>query len=278
MPEGVESYPRWNGQLAPTANVAAVVEDAWTRLVRSMWGQVSLVLVFGFAILTAGGLYTASQGQAGGTHTMSGFVDYLTLAIWGGVLLAIVAGGPSLAADRDAGALELYFTRGLTRTRYLASKSIAVFAAAFVGIFGPGFIYWGTSWFIFENHPHGWGWAILGLGALSAIGAVVISSLAMGVSAAASSSRGSVLTLLGIFATLDILVGDILMLLTDSATLEVGSPISALAQQATWLFPVQAPFDFPTWWGAVTLAATVVVGLALLGWNPPRVRGEPGAR
>lgn len=274
MAEAAASYEPWEGDPVAWASVSTVVRDTWVRMGRSTRGQLALALVLGYGVLVASSLYRASQGDAESVHTLSAFVQFLSLVPWGGVVLAAVAGSPSLAEDETSGALELYFSRGVSRTRYVLAKSLGVYGAAFLGILAPTLLYWGSTWFIFESHPAGWGWAILGILGYAALGALVITLLAMGFSAALGSTRASVVTLLGVFAVLDVLVGDILMLVTESETLEVGSPISALAQQASWLFRTEPPFDFPVWWGGVTLAVTGAIGLALLARNLPRVRGE----
>lgn len=274
MPEGVRGYPAWEGGLSGAPPLGAIVEDTWRRTWRSTWGMLTLVLVFGYAVLYIGSLYTASQGGGGQVHTTDRLVGFLAFVTWGGLAIAAVAGAPSLVSDREAGALELYLTRGVTRSQYLVGKALSVLGLTFACVAGPGALYYATSWFVFDTHPEGWAWSILGVLGFGLLAAVVITTLALGLSAALGSARASVLVLLGAFAVLDVLVGDILMLITDNAAMEVASPISALHQQATWLFQVDAPFDFPTWWAGITLALAVAIGLGLLARYRPRVRGE----
>ncbi len=274
MPEGVRGYPAWEGRLSQAPPLAAIVEDTWRRTWRSTWGMLTLVLVFGYGLLYVGSLYTASQGGGSQVHTVENLVGFLSFLTWGGLAIAAVAGSPALVSDREAGALELYLTRGLTRTQYMVSKGLSVLGLTFACVAGPGALYYLSSWFVFETHPEGWAWTILGILGFGLLAAVVITALALGLSAALGSARASVLVLLGTFAVLDVLVGDILMLITDNAALEVASPISALHQQATWLFRVDPPFDFPTWWAGITLLVAVAVGLGLLARYRPRVRGE----
>jgi hypothetical protein len=273
LAEGLASYPSWNGELDPASGVLAVAEDTWERLWRSGWGLAALVLVFGYAAVTAGALYAAGDAA----HTMESFVGYLARVAWGGVLLAAVAGAPSLAEDRRANALELYASRGVSTPRYLAAKTLAVFGAAVFGLLGPGLVYWGSSWLVFDSHPDAWGWAILGIVGYALIGGLAFTLLAAGFSAAFGSARAAVLSYLGVFAVADVLVGDVLRLLADTAQLEVGSPVSALAQQTEWLFAASGPHEFPYGWGLVTLAVTAAVGALLVARNPPRLRGEDPA-
>lgn len=274
MPEGVRGYPTWEGRLAGTPPLGAILEDTWKRTWRSTWGMLTLVLVFGYAVLYVGSLYTISQSGSSQIHTIENLVGFLALLTWGGLAIAAVAGAPALVSDREAGSLELYLTRGLTRGQYLAGKALSVLGLTFVCVAGPGTLYYLSSWFVFDTHPEGWAWTILGILGFGLLAAVVITALALGLSAAMGSARGSVLVLLGSFAILDVLVGDILMLITDNPAMEVASPISALHQQATWLFGIEAPFGFPTWWAGITLVIALVIGLGLLARHRPRVRGE----
>lgn len=277
LPEGVRTYPRWSGNFSPASSWGALVADVWTRSLRGTWGPLVLLGVLVYALLYLGSLYAGAQRGAA-VHTKEQLLSFLTLFGWGAVALAAVAGAPVLSQDREAGALGLYRSRGVGRGQYLAGRTLAVLGLSFLGVAGPGLLYYVSSFFIFEQHPEGWPLTIVGIALFSLLVAVVVTSLSMGLSAITGSPRAAVLLLVGVFAVLDVLVGDILVMVTDAGALEVVSPLSALAQQGPWLFGegVEARYDFPAWWGLVNLAVVTAGGLALLLFAD-RVRGGESA-
>lgn len=270
MSESIQGYPKWTGQLSRFPRVLAIAMQETRRGLVDQWSRSALILAFGYAIITIGQAYAVSRT----THTVSAFVDFLGLLRWAALGVAAIMAGPALLEDDRKGALELYLSRAVTRPAYLAGKLLAVLGLTFLTVFLPALAYYGVSWMIFENHPAGWGWVVLGAAGYAAIWALVVCGLGLGVSCLVRSSRAATLILFGGIAGMDIVLGSLLEGITKNETFQILSPMSDLEQQVVWLFPGQsAPYDFPWWWGLVALGVLAAVGWTLFALRHPRLKG-----
>lgn len=270
MADAVSGYPRWSGELSRAPRAFVIMAEELRRTWLDQWARMALTLAFVYPVLVLGALYPV---RARG-HEVEGLVDFMGLLRWAGLALAAVAAGPALLDDARRGALELYLSRAVTRFDHLAGKILAVFGVAFAAVAGPGLIYWLGSFLVFDEHPEAWGWAWLGVLGYAALWSLVITGLGLGLSCVARSSRAASLILFGGVAGLNILFGGLLEAITKSGTVQVASPMAAMAQQAVWLFPgIDAPHEFPWWWGALALGGLLLVGWGLVWWRHPRLRG-----
>jgi ABC-type transport system involved in multi-copper enzyme maturation permease subunit len=272
MPEGVHPYPRWNGTLLRRqpfgAMVGEVVRDAfqqrWSLLIllaAVAWGASSIIEVLQFR-------------QEGFTeHRIEWYLSMLDQLRWFAVAAAAAIGAPAILDDARSGALELYFTRGVSPTVYVLAKAVAVTLLTTAVIVVPAIVYYGAVYALFDEHPAGWDTALAGGVAYGLLWGLVLSGLALGISAATRTARASVLLLLGVFAGLEVFVARLLGGLTGDARLQVLSPFKAFDQLQTWLFAVEPEHAFPAWWGLVAVGALLVFGWALLAWRRPQVRG-----
>ena len=109
--------------------------------------------------------------------------------------------------------------------------------------------------------------------------ALLISGLALGLSAISRSSRAATLLLLGGFVILDLMVSNLLESITRDPKMQILSPFAAFQQQSEWIFQgVVSGAKFPLWWGVAELAFLTLAGWFLLWWRHPRVRGEDRGR
>jgi hypothetical protein len=143
----------------------------------------------------------------------------------------------------------------------------------FLTVFGPALIYYLASFVMFPEQPANWGYAILGAAGYSAIWAIVVSGLGLGVSCLVRSSRAATILLIAGVAGIDIILGALLSAITKSDTPRVFSPMSSLDQQAGWLFQSTLPFTFPFWWGLITLGGLAIIGWSLVWLRHPRLKG-----
>ena len=124
MPEGVRSYPRFDGALRarPAFGVIAMQEARRARL--NLWSQYAFILIVAYTVVYLGTLYQASQRSGDLVHTMDNFLGFVNLLPWGALAVASVMTGPALLEDARHGALELYLSRAVTRADYLAGLSL----------------------------------------------------------------------------------------------------------------------------------------------------------
>jgi ABC-type transport system involved in multi-copper enzyme maturation permease subunit len=275
--EPVTGYPRWQGGLQGGTRAWTIVATEFRKVYDDTWGRTAIFLALAYTALTLGSLYTTAQQAADEStvHTMDAFVSFLNLVRWGALAVVAVAAGPSLLEDRRKGALELYFSRSVTRADYLLGKLGAVFLLALFVMFVPALIYYGATFVFFDTKPDGWGTALPNALLYAVMWAALVSGLGLGLSTLMKSSRGASLVLFGGFATLDIVLSELFEGITRRGVFEILSPFSALAKQAEWLFGIEVVgADFPAWWGLVEWVLLTVVGWALVAWRYPRVAGE----
>lgn len=274
MPEGVTGYPRWRGPLSEGPAFPAVAAGDIRRALNNMWSRTALILVFAYAVIFLGNLYTLGQARgADAAHTMDNFLYFLNNLRWGALAIAAVMAGPGLLEDARRGALELYLSRGITRRDYLLGKVLAVFGLTALAMIGPALLYYAGTYTLFDKQPAPWVQAPAGIVVYGLMWAALVSGLGLGLSCVAKSSRGATLMLFGGFVVADLLVSKLLEGITRAGEAQILSPFSAIAQQTGWLFNVKPPFVFPEWWGLLEWLALTAVGWGLVAWKHPRLAG-----
>lgn len=244
-------------------------QETW-RAFNNFWSRLAVIMALAYTIVFLGRQFTG--GAAG--HTVQAYVDFLSTLRWGALAIAATMGGPSLLEDHRRGALELYYSRAVTRGDYLTGKVLAVFGLATFVVFLPALLYYGGSFFFFDKQPDRWAGVIGGALLYSLMWGLLVAGLGLGLSSIARSSRGATLLLLGGFVGLEIFMSQLLSGLTRNPNLQILSPFAALKQQTSWIFQIAEPYSFPAWWGLVEWGALVILGWGLLAWKHPRVRGE----
>lgn len=272
MPEAVTGYPKWTGELSKAPRVLAIAIQETRRGLNDSWGRSALILAFGYAVITLAQLAYIADSRPS-VHSQDTFLTFLGLLRWAALGIAAIMAGPALLEDDKKGALELYLSRSVTRPTYLAGKLLAVLGLTFLTIFGPALAYYAGSFLVFEEHPEGWAYVILGAAGYAAIWSLVVCGLGLGLSCLVRSSRAATLLLFGAVAAMDIVLGNLLEGITRSEAVQVLSPMSSLAQQGVWLFGTEAPFDFPWWWGLLMLGGLAAIGWTLFAWRHPRLKG-----
>jgi hypothetical protein len=164
-------------------------------------------------------------------------------------------------------------TRSLDERRYLLGRAGGVLLLTFSVFLVPILLYYLGATIFFRHNPTGWhgDWA-LGL-VYALVWSLLVTGLALGLSAVARSSRGAALILLGGVAGLEIIVSRLLAGLTGNEQLQILSPFAAMDQQGVWLWNLPPPHAFPLWWAVAEIAALLMLGWALVAWRRPRVRG-----
>lgn len=272
-PDNVTGYPRWQGELSGAPRFITVAWHELRRGYNDQWGRALLLVAAGYAILSIASLSVAAKNSPS-VHSMDNFVTFLKLLLWGSLGVASVMAGPALLEDQQRGALELYMSRSLTRRDWLLGKTLAVVGLSFAMVFVPAVLYVLGAAIVIDKHPANWGWAWAGALGYAAIWSLVISGIGLGLSCVMRSARAASLVLLGGVAGLDIILGSLLSAISRNTQPEVLSPLSALQNQVVWLFPgAKAPYDFPFWWGLITLAGLAIIGWALVWWRAPRLKG-----
>lgn len=277
MAEPVTGYPRWQGTLSGGTRAWTIVATEFRKVWDDTWGRTAIFLVLAYTALYMGQRFTLGQtGTESSVHTMDAYVAFLDLIRWGALAVVAVAAGPSLLEDRRKGALELYFSRSVTRADYLVGKLGAVFLLALFVMFVPALVYYGSSFMFFDTKPDGWNTALLGALGYSVGWAALVSGLGLGLSTTMRSSRGASLVLFGGFAALDIILAELLHGITRRATFQILSPFNAVSRQTEWIFGIEpeGELNFPAWWGLVEWVLLTVVGWALVAWRYPKVAGE----
>lgn len=249
------------------------------RAYNNFWSRLALMFILAYTIVYLGNLYTLAQDRgAASVHTMANFVDFINTLRWGALAVAAVMAGPALMEDYRRGALELYFTRAVTRTEYFSGKIVAILGVSTIALLLPSLVYYASAFFLLEDQPTDWNLIPTGALAYALVWGLLVSGLGLGLSSVAKSSRGATLLLFGGFATLDIFISNIMEQITKNKDLEILSPFAAVEPMTDWFFNVDAGRSFPAWWGLIAWGALVLVGWGLLGWKQPRVRGEEPAR
>lgn len=277
LPEGVASYPRWDGPLKQGSLFATVAAQEVRRAIRGTWSLLSLGggLAWGFASVVQ--LY--QERNAGDTtFTKDAMLAMLHQLRWFALAVAATVGGPTLLEDARRGALELYLSRAVTALDYLAGKVVAVVGLTTFTMFAPAVAYYLASFVFFDKQPPGWNTILGGALLYSLMWALLVSGLALGLSSVGRNSIGTILILFGGFAGLDIIVGKLLSGLTGDEQWQVLSPFAALEQQSKWIFGAEATYEFPYYWGLLEWAVLLALGWSLLAWRRPRIRGEERVR
>lgn len=267
MPEAIHSYPRWERAFTRTPGFVTIASQELRKIYYDRWTGYALI-----AFLLLAALNFASSQQT--RTSLTQLTDTLKFLDWGALAVAAIAAGPALLEDKRQGALELYLSRAVTRPQYLLGKTLAVWAATFLVVFLPAFLYYMITVFSIDTLPEGWGWVWLGLLGHAAIWATVISGLGLGLSAALRSGRAASLVLFGVVFGLDALLSNALANISNAPEFQLLSPVANLQQQNAWLFQGGvAPYDFPWWWSLLVLAGLAIVGWGLVAWRHPRIRG-----
>jgi hypothetical protein len=267
LPETVQGYPKWRGELSRSPRLHVVAFQEARRASENQWIRAAFL----FCVGLAGIRLAIAQGRS---PTYDNLLGVISLLRWAALLIASIMAGPALMEDSRRGALELYRSRGVGALDYLAGKALAVWVFSFAAIAVPMLLYYGASYMLSDAQPGGWSWAWLGIIGDAAIFSLVVTALGLGLSAAARSARAATIVLFGSIALLDILFGQILNAITKAPEVLVLSPLAAMARQAVWLYPkAKAPYEFPFWWGLIELGLLFLVGILLVAWRQPRVRG-----
>lgn len=282
-PDAVTGYPKWQGQLKTGPRVGSIAIQEVRRAVNDQWGRSALILAFGYAVI-----FLAQTAVAANTrpsiHSIDTYLQFVGLVRWAAVGIAAVMTGTALLEDAKNGALELYLSRSVTRWGYLGGKVLAVLLVTFLTMFGPALIYYAGAFVIFETQPDGWAYAILGAAGLSAIWAIVVSGLGLGIACVVRSARAASLILLGGLLGIQILLGDglevlgnripsVLEQITRGDMVKLASPSSALLAQKAWAFNLPDAYSWPWIYGVVSLALFAAVGWALVWLRHPRIKG-----
>ncbi len=264
-------YPRWRGggplRGGPPIHVIAIQEIKTASR--------DLVFLLGAAaavFLASNSVFNLIGDQF---HTEAQFLFSMQNALWAAVAVSAVLAGPRLVDDVRQGALELYLTRAVTRTEYLLGKISAVFGLAFLTVLVTGFLYYGATLMLFEEHPDGWALVPLGIFAAAIIWGLLVAGVGLAIASLTKNSRVALLSYIGLFLVFGLLLPYLLEWVTDDAQVWILSPVMALLSQSPWLFGFTSEdVAFPMWWGLLEVAALTVAGWAIFLWRRPRVRGE----
>lgn len=281
--DAVTGYPKWEGHLSGSPRVGSIVIQEVRRAVNDQRGRSALILAFGYAIIFLAQTAVAASNRPS-LHSIDTYLQFLGLLRWAAVGIAAVMTGTALLEDQRHGALELYLSRSVTRWGYLGGKLLAVILVTFLTMFGPALIYYGGAFFIFETQPDGWAYAILGAAGLSAIWAIVVSGIGLGLACVVRSARAASLILLGGLLGIQILLGDgleilgnrvpsVLESITRGDFVKLGSPSSALLAQKAWLFNIPEAYSWPYVYGIGSLVAFAAAGWTLVWLRHPRIKG-----
>lgn len=270
VPEGVPDYPRWEGRLGSGRSFLVVAEQEVRRTWESNWALLAILLVLFFGILSLVQLQLLGERA----HTMEAAVGVLDLLRWGALILAAVMAGPTFLEDDEAGALELYYSRAVTRWDYLGGKVLAVLGLTTAAMWVPILLYWGGSYLILDAHPEQWAQFPLRALVYALLWSIPVTGLGLGLSTVSGSGRAATLLLFGGFFALDVIVSNILSLLTRAREMDIISPFAAHGAQVGWLFQgMENPFEFEYVWGLVALGLLAILGWGLVWARHPKVQG-----
>lgn len=266
MAETFTRYPKFTGSLSQRPRVLAIARDQFMQIYRNTWTSVVIIVFLALAVLSQ---FASSRGAG-----IERVTDALSILQWGALGAAAVGAGPALLEDHRLGALELYLSRGATRTTYLLGKSLGVWSIVVLAVFLPGMAYYLSGIFTTEDITPAWRWAWAGILGHAVIWGTVVTGLGLGLSCVMRSSRAASLVLFGSVFGLDLLLSTILTGITRSDTFRLLSPLANLEQQDKWLFVGgMAPYDYPFWWGLLVLAGIAIVGWGLVILRAPRTKG-----
>lgn len=273
MPDGATPYNRWPGELAQTSRFGVVFEGEIRRVLRSNWGLLSVLLGLAIGLAFIGQLFDFRQ--RGVALQLDHFVSMVDMVLWGGLAVAAITGTTALLLDKQHGALDLYFTRSLTPREYLLGKSLAQFTLATGVVFAPVIVYMLVALLVIgvDGLPEGWAlWIPWGL-AVAAGWGLLVTGLALGISAVGRSAAGAVVVLAGAFLIAEVLLWRMLEGLTDSVYAALISPLAGARQLNAWLMGHTLPYGFEPHWAAIVWGFLVFLGWGLFIWRRPRVRG-----
>lgn len=273
MPEGLNPYPRWSGQRRETARWPILAAHEVRLAYRGRWSLLAVAagLAWGLASVIE---LVQGRNVADAAFVLDAYRSMMNQLRWAAVAVALVVGAPLILDDTRANALELYFTRGLSRGSYLLGKAAALLTLTTATMALPAAAYYLASLAFYKDLPSSWHLdAASGL-LYAVLWGVLVSGVALGASCALRSTAGAVLTVAGVFVGLDLFVRRLLGALTENPKLAVASPFAAAEQAATWLWGGDRPHQFPTWWGLVAWALLVALGWGLAVWRMPKARGE----
>ena len=263
--EALTGYPKWQGELSGAPRVGSIFLQEAQRAARDEWIRAGFILGFGYAIISLVSL--AARGL-----TWEAFLDFLGFLRWPALAVAALMAG-RLLEDEKHGALELYLSRSVTRWSYLGGKVVAVLGLTFLVVFGPALVYYGATFFVSEDQPGSWPWAILGAAGYALVWGLVVTGLGLAIGCLVRTSRAAGILLFAGVAGIDLVLGRLLAGITSNEALRVVSPMASMDQQRVWLFRMEAPWDFPWWWGAILLGGLVALGWGIFWARHPRLKG-----
>jgi ABC-type transport system involved in multi-copper enzyme maturation permease subunit len=273
MPEGLNPYPRWTGERRESARWPILAAHEVRLAYRGRWSLLALAAGMAWGLASVIEL-VQSRNAGDAAYVLDAYRSMLGQLRWAAVAVALVIGAPLILDDTRANALELYFTRGLSRGSYLLGKAAALLAMTTAVMALPAAAYYLASLAFYHGLPSSWHLhAASGL-LYALLWGVLVSGVALGASCALRSVAGAVLTVAGVFVGLDLFVRRLLGALTENPKLEVASPFAAAEQAAVWLWGGDHPHKFPVWWGLVAWAVLAALGWGLAVWKMPKARGE----
>lgn len=271
LSEGATPYTRWRGAFSPASRLGVVFEGEVQRVLRSGWGLMAVLVGVAIGLAFIGQLFEFRQAETG--LRLGHFEQMLNLVLWGGLAVAVLTGATTLLLDKQSGALEIYFSRSLTPTEYLLGKSLAQFSLSAGVVFVPVLLYVLVGYLLFNEFPDGWG-MLIPVGLAVAVGwGLLVTGLALGVSAVGRSTAGTVVLLVGAFAVIEVFLRQLMTWITDNAYVALVSPMAGTQQLTAWLMGRELPYEFGVHWAAAVWLVLVLFGWGLLIWRRPRVRG-----
>lgn len=282
MVEGLVPYPRFEGKLFTSPRAWVIIEETVRDALRSTWTLTALLLSLGLGVSSIIEFQSLRQSGASSVHDGSGFLALLSQLPWFALAVAATIGGPALINDVRSGAIELYFSRSVSRVEYLTAKAATVFALTTLSILAPAAAYWASSFVFYSGHPPWWNSAMLGALGIALLWGAVASGVALGISAVSRSTSAPALILLGLFSALDYLVDppalaqriSTLTALTGDPRANAISPLQWLKAQQPAMLGLGTQPAFPAWWGLVGLGLLAIIGWGLVYWRGPRPRGD----
>ncbi len=270
MVEGVPDYPRWEGRLSGARSFLVIAEQEVRRTWESNWALLAILLSLFFGALSLVQLQIVGERA----HTLENAVNVMDLLRWGALVLAAVMAGPTFLEDDAAGALELYYSRAVTRWDYLGGKVLAVLGLTTAVLWVPMVLYWGGAYLILDTHPDQWIQFPLRALVYALLWSIPVSGLGMGLSTVSGSGRAATLLLFGGFFAMDVIVSNLLSLLTRAREMDLLSPFASHGAQVEWLFQaLDNPFEFEYTWGLVALGLLAAAGWGLVWLRHPKVQG-----
>jgi ABC-type transport system involved in multi-copper enzyme maturation permease subunit len=273
VPEGAAPLPRWDGPLKAGSLAMTIAVQEVRRSLRSFWVQMVFIAIFAYIV---GNLSTVS-GYTEVDHTWANFWDYIDWAPWFALAVAAVLGGPAILEDVRRGSLELYLSRSVSRTDYLAGKIIAVLGLSTLTVLVIGGSYIAFSYTKFNGQPEGWPLAPVVVLGFAIVWGLLVSGLALGLSCVARSGPAAILILIGGTLLLHFFADVLLANITRNPDMKALSPVAVVQQFTNPWFKQPSEWDFPAEWAFVIWLGLVLIGWGLVAWRHPRVRGEERA-